>query len=422
MTRRAAAVAATLAAGAAAASCSLWRLADDVEQIESHGIAAVQVTGRPAHAPCYVVAWAWVDGQRRLLGQHQARDDGRAWFVLELEHRYHFGAFADVDGDGAYDDGEPAASTFGVEPRPLARVEAQVTPVELRLEVATHLPLTAAELAAAVVEPSALGAPLDVQMGQLAPLDAERFGEAAGELGMWQPFEFLKRYGIGMWFVEPYDPARIPVVFVHGINAAPGDFAQLAPGIDRERFQVWLFQYPSGLRLASVEAALASSLLQLREHHEVPRVAIVAHSMGGLVARGAIRALAKEAAQDFVARLVTVSTPWGGHQAATIGVEALRHPVPAWRDMVPGSDYLRELLVAPLPEGLRHDLIFGFHSESGIGLPDDNDGVVGVQSELEPSVQATANSVFGLPFDHHAILREAATIERVRVALDDLGR
>ena len=91
--------------------------------------------------------------------------------------------------------------------------------------------------------------------------------------------------------------------------------------------------------------------------------------------------------------------------------------VPSWRDMEPGSNYLRSLLSRPLPAGTKHDLIFGFKSTGGIGLPDDNDGTVGVASQLMLQVQEAAHRVYGLPLSHSEILRSPETRRLVEQAL-----
>lgn len=52
-------------------------------------------------------------------------------------------------------------------------------------------------------------------------------------------------------FLQPYDPQRIPVLFVHGLDSTPATFAPMYFKLleDREirdRYQFWIFSYPSG--------------------------------------------------------------------------------------------------------------------------------------------------------------------------------
>jgi len=62
----------------------------------------------------------------------------------------------------------------------------------------------------------------------------------------------------------------------------------LARSLDAERFQPWFYFYPSGAPLDEVSDYLARSLAQLEVAHGFEALAIVAHSAGGLVARGAL--------------------------------------------------------------------------------------------------------------------------------------
>lgn len=92
-------------------------------------------------------------------------------------------------------------------------------------------------------------------------------------------------------FVQPYDPKRIPVLFVHGLDSTPATFAPtyfklLQDPEIRARYQFWVFSYPSGYPYP-----YSASLLR-RELDEVKRefpghkpMVIVGHSMGCLISR-----------------------------------------------------------------------------------------------------------------------------------------
>ena len=158
-------------------------------------------------------------------------------------------------------------------------------------------------------------------------------------------------------------------------------------------------------------------MVQLKQRYGFEHIDVLAHSMGGLVARGALQRAAILAKTNFVAHFISISTPWDGHEAAGRGVKYMNYPVPSWQDMVPGSPYLKEILSKPLPVGTRYDLIFSYKSSGGFGLPDENDGVVSVQSQLLPQVQEEAASVFGLHEDHTAILKSDVTLRLIEKLL-----
>lgn len=105
----------------------------------------------------------------------------------------------------------------------------------------------------------------------------------------------------GLYQFQPYDPNKIPVVFVHGLLSRPEAWVQAAntllddPEI-REHFQFWFLLYPTGLPVWSSAALLRSELD--RYHRELERdfknpnlyrVVLVGHSMGGLISSLNIR-------------------------------------------------------------------------------------------------------------------------------------
>jgi len=93
----------------------------------------------------------------------------------------------------------------------------------------------------------------------------------------------------GLYFLEPYDPSRIPIVFVHGLMSSPFTWIKTINGLQqdpevRKRYQPWVFGYATG-------NPILYSALQLREElakvdklypNHLPYV-VVGHSMGGML-------------------------------------------------------------------------------------------------------------------------------------------
>jgi pimeloyl-ACP methyl ester carboxylesterase len=96
---------------------------------------------------------------------------------------------------------------------------------------------------------------------------------------------------------EPFDPGKIPVVLVHGIDSAPHIWANVmnemaADPVLNRRCQVWYFLYPTGLSIPSAAASLRSSLTEARDfydpqhrHAAIGRMVLAGHSMGGLLSK-----------------------------------------------------------------------------------------------------------------------------------------
>src|SRR5262249_41380754 len=101
----------------------------------------------------------------------------------------------------------------------------------------------------------------------------------------------------GIYTPEPYQPGKIPVVLVHGLLSSPLTWAPLFNDLRadpriRERFQFWVYFYPTGNPYLATAADLRKNLARLRadfdpEHKDaaLDRMVFVGHSMGGLVSK-----------------------------------------------------------------------------------------------------------------------------------------
>ncbi len=67
-------------------------------------------------------------------------------------------------------------------------------------------------------------------LGTLASLDDARFSQERAADGLWRPFDFILHAVPGLYFLEPFDPRRTPVLFVHGVSGTPRDFRFLSSG------------------------------------------------------------------------------------------------------------------------------------------------------------------------------------------------
>ena len=93
----------------------------------------------------------------------------------------------------------------------------------------------------------------------------------------------------GLYFLQPYDPDRIPLVFVHGLFSTPWTWVQTINGLQadpeiRKHYQFWIFAYPTGNPILYSALRLREELAkadQLYPNHK-PYV-VVGHSMGGML-------------------------------------------------------------------------------------------------------------------------------------------
>jgi pimeloyl-ACP methyl ester carboxylesterase len=244
-------------------------------------------------------------------------------------------------------------------------------------------------------------------VGEIGSLADPRFDLSRSADGLWRPFDYVRTSHPGVYFLEPYDPNRTPVLFVHGIAGSPASFAYLIEHLDRTRFQAWVYNYPTGVYLSAVADHLSQTIGKIEVRYHVPRIAVIAHSMGGLVARGFILRHALTSSNGNIPLFVSMSTPWEGHRGALLVVK-LAPSVNVWRDLAPGSHYLQSLFAVQLPKETKFHLMFSFR-RNNVSFGESNDQTVTVASELGSGVQREAVRIYGFDDSHDGILEDPAT-------------
>jgi pimeloyl-ACP methyl ester carboxylesterase len=97
-----------------------------------------------------------------------------------------------------------------------------------------------------------------------------------------------------LYFLQPYDPDRIPLVFVHGLFSTPFTWVQTINGLQadpeiRKHYQFWVFAYPTGNPVLYSALRLREELAKvdkLYPHHK--DYVLVGHSMGGLLSQAQV--------------------------------------------------------------------------------------------------------------------------------------
>ena len=125
-----------------------------------------------------------------------------------------------------------------------------------------------------------------------APLALGLSGERPEKIGlpaMLDPERFASTARLTQ--VQPYDPKKIPVLFVHGLQSTPVTWVPLvntiwADPILRRNYQVWVFSYPSGYPIPYSALLLRRELDALNKTFPNHRqIVLVGHSMGGILSR-----------------------------------------------------------------------------------------------------------------------------------------
>ena len=155
---------------------------------------------------------------------------------------------------------------------------------------------------------SGFGSPQVDVGGQTVPLETDLSAPLAYSLETGKLFDFALRGFFsgedsgheednGIFMLSPYEPGKIPVVFVHGTASSPAFWAPMFNGLLadrtlRKKFQFWFFIYRTGNPIAYSASLLRNSLDEVLEVLDprgndaaLRRMVVVGHSQGGLLAK-----------------------------------------------------------------------------------------------------------------------------------------
>jgi pimeloyl-ACP methyl ester carboxylesterase len=104
----------------------------------------------------------------------------------------------------------------------------------------------------------------------------------------------------GLHMLHPYERGKIPVVMIHGLASSPRAWGRVVNELRgdpklRERYQFWMFMYPTGSPFVLSSAEFRKALTEARlavdpdgTDQACNRMVLIGHSMGGLVSRLAL--------------------------------------------------------------------------------------------------------------------------------------
>lgn len=397
------------------AGCALVELKKEV----SESLASTVLVGQIAAASSVkgkivVAAYSKKHGERKVAHYTVLHEAGE-YELMVPRGTYYVCAYWDLNSNLIYEAGEPAGQ-YG-KPR-LVNAPAGGVVLEINFRIppvggAIDLP------PGFVISPERPRRLASRQAGAIVSLDDERFAAENGSRGFWEPLEFYKEFGGNLYFLEKYDPDKIPILFIHGVAGTPTGWAYLINTLDRKRFQPWLFYYPTGVRLKSMAYLLFWKLYNLQMKYKFDTLYITAHSMGGLVARSFIMDYGR--ALPCIKLFIALSTPWGGDRMAEYGVKQSPAVIPSWIDMQPEGEFLQSLYRNKMPASVSFYMFSG-HRGSRNPFTSNNDGTITLASIMDwrPQSEARMNYVFNE--DHTSILNSPAVAEQYNTIINALAK
>ena len=385
--------------------------ADIIETQERLRVVSGQIDG-PACKDCEVIVVVMGDDQGQEIHNYRVFERPGKFRLAALHDSRFLVAFQDLNRDFAYQSNEPAV-WYDLSASSIKRGDVENIVLSLKGPAARPLPATLEKLFE--LRGNSLGK-IDVQLGKVVSLDDERFSRESATMSMWEPIGFMKAGRAGIFFLEPYDPAKTPVLFVHGINGTGRNFASMIEHLDRRQFQPWVLNYPSGMDLRALGDGLVGLLAELRHRYGFSKMHFVAHSMGGLMVREYLAECVRTNSCDYAGNFVSISSPFGGIPNMELWLDFARVVMPAWRNLVPDGPFLKNLFALPLPNGVRHTMLISYRNTSSFSR-ESGDGVIPLKSQFQLDAQRQAVAVRGFDEDHINILKSAEVHSEVNQTL-----
>lgn len=396
-------------------ACTLLSLRQESKLLEqvceiSGTVEGQAVTGKPIVVVLLAIDPAKPDRPDAVMARTILQKPGNFKFFAG-PGSYRVSAFVDLNENGSYQTDEPVG--WHHEPKIITALAGEQL---ADLKVLLHAPELVQRQYPEVRDPTIT----DIadqskrfKIGEITGLDNPAFSQESGAMSFWEPLRFLGLNTAGLYFLEEVDSRKTPILFIHGAGGNPAEWKPIIGALDRRRFQPWVLFYPSGLRLDVNRHWISNTLAKLQLQYRFEKIHIVAHSMGGLLAGGVVCRLDESGHGDLVDILVTLATPWGGHELAASGVSNSPAVIPAWYDMVPGSRYQEMIFAGPWSPRLTYHMIFSHRGGYNIMSGGNTDGVVSLKSQLLPAAQDRAVTVRGFDEDHISILASEAVSERL---------
>lgn len=192
----------------------------------------------------------------------------------------------------------------------------------------------------------------------------------------------LREGEFGLHLPQGWDKAdaRLPlVVVVHGFNSSPQRFEPLAAALRASGWPGATYSYPDDQPIDDSAQQLSADLKKLAQDFPRRSIALVTHSMGGLVARAMLEQ--PDLDPGNVAKLIMVAPPTHGSLLAyfAFGIDILDHLAAqdrseevtrfyaavedglseAKNDLKPDSAFLRRLNARPRNPRVRYTIILG---------------------------------------------------------------
>lgn len=368
--------------------CSVKKAYQQVQVLENLGVITGKISSISNQKGAIMVVLFRDEGGIPVRESRENISEKGIYHFNVIPGSFYIAAFVDINRDGLYQP-EEHGNYYGY-PTNFA-VAAQQTIALETITISGQPPKLDAK-----IKPINKEWAVWKNIGKVITLDDHRLTHDNYTMGLWKPLEFLETAEGGLFFLHEYEKDKTPVLFIHGVMGGPTNWENVIEALDKQRFQPWVLYYPSGLRLDMISDYLVEAVTRLQNKHGFEKINVIAHSMGGLVTRSFIKKYVEYAPENLkrLGLVMTVNSPMEGMSSASSGVKHSPIVVPSWRDVEPGSEFLKGINTWNWPRGIPYHLIVSYKTgKSG-------DGVVALQSQVPMKLQLESSRMYIFNDDH----------------------
>lgn len=131
---------------------------------------------------------------------------------------------------------------------------------------------------------------------------------------------------------KPADPAKPPLLLIHGIYDNPSSWAYLRPKLEQHGYRTTSFAYHSFFTpLEDIVKKLDAAIRELETRHPGHKPVVIAHSLGGIIAR---LWLLNPRNEKRIQGIITIATPHSGSRLATMAPGKLVKQIAPLADVI----------------------------------------------------------------------------------------
>ncbi|PKN11145.1 MAG: hypothetical protein CVU70_00280, partial [Deltaproteobacteria bacterium HGW-Deltaproteobacteria-5] len=210
--------------------CALLKLREDVRFSRDSCLLFGEITiVSPYKKPIIVVAYRNQNGAVTIADYAVLSGSGQYEIVVQ-EGNYEIFAFEDQNGDLSYSRNE-WAGYYGKPDKVTAQMGGVVFGLDIILRPEAEYP--GPVFTSALKAFSGGNRKPSTSAGAVANLEDPVFSAENGLAGFWAPLEYFKKTGCNIFFTEPYDSKKTPILFVHGAAGSPQDWLYFIKHLDR---------------------------------------------------------------------------------------------------------------------------------------------------------------------------------------------